>query len=174
MASVATNSTLTGTGKAASPLGVAAWPLTSWGFGGPGSNQSISPNQISANGFYLPCALTFSKITVYVGTTDAVNDYDIGIYNRAGTLLANIGPQSIPSGGVQTFSFVQGAQTISPGLYLFAWTGNAGTLQLQSNGNSNTWYVNSNAGSSTGGTLPASIGLLAAIPQFYAFGVVLT
>jgi hypothetical protein len=114
-------------------------------------------NVISRTGVVISYWLTFSKIGVDIGTTDAVDNYDLGLYTAAGGLVANIGAQTLPTGNVQSFATVQGVQTIAPGLYVFAWTGNAATAQLAFGNNDASWVCGNSATTSTGGALPASI-----------------
>lgn len=148
---------LTGAGTVASPLDVNGWPLTAFYQGSVRSNTTPTANQVWVIGFYLPCPLTFAHIGWNIETSDNTGLYDVGIYS-GGSLIANIGAQTMPT----AFSFykaatLQGAQTIYPGLYSFAFTGNAAVATLGYDGNAAGWVYNQGAGASVGGTLPASI-----------------
>lgn len=177
LAAVQTNSTLTGTGTSVSPLSVAGWPLVYYTNV---SNQSASTglggaNQVAIFGFITPSNVTFSNITVGIQTADAVNLYDVGIYNQAGSLLAHIGAQSLPSTGNQTFAVSGGSKTISAGLYAFAFTGNATTAALkQDSGTVFLWIRNTNVATSAAGVLPASIGALTVASANFPIGFALS
>jgi len=131
------------------------------------------PNQVAISGFVLQWPLKFANITVYPYAADAAGLYDIGIYNKAGKLIANIGPQAIAL-GEPTFPTLQGSQTIEPDIYLFAFTGNADVAQLSEDAQALTWVFNGNVAASVGGTLPAAIGAVAVAPSFYAATFVLS
>jgi len=171
LSSVTTNSTLTGTGTSGSPLGVTGEPISfftqQWNQGPDGQTGA---NQVYINGFYTASALTFAHIGVNVYTSDNAHNYDLGIYTKAGTLLANIGAQTLPSTGIQAFATLQGSQTITPGLYVFALTGTAFTAQLGICTQAATWVRNVNYTSSSGGALPASISAVSfSISQYTIF-----
>lgn len=166
LSAVATNSSLTGNGTSGSKLSVADWPLSWWS--GPELDTAFhlgGANAVAVLGFGLSAAVTFSKIAVYVGAADAVNNYDFGIYSKAGALLANIGAQPLPSTGVQSFNTVQASQTILPGLYLFAYTGAAVTAFTEYAFYYPTWFANANLAASTGGALPVSVGAQVITPN---------
>jgi len=155
---VQTQPRLTGAGTVASKLDIAGWPITFFTSTSFGGAANIGANQVFISGFDLAYPLTFAHITVNISTADAVNLYDFGVYSLAGILLANIGAQSLPATGQTTFATLQGSQTIGPGLFAFAWTGNANTAHiLGDNGNTWLWVSNSNVAASVGGALPASI-----------------
>ncbi len=167
---------LTGAGTGGSPLDIAGWPLT---FFSPyiSATDQLNPsgvNRVDCIGFALPHALTFSHIHVFIKVTDAVNLYDLGIYTQAGVLVANIGAQSLPTVNDVTIPTVQGAQTIPPGLYLFAFTGNATTVAISTGDGNLPWAYALSSAASSGGALPASISAVAVAPQnkqFYFFGL---
>jgi len=163
---VQTAARLIGAGTVASPLDVAGWPLTSYAslfaLGGVAANT----NQTRISGFALPAPLRFSQIGVRVGATDAVNNYDLGVYNAAGTLIANIGAQPLPTTGFVSFATVQGAQTILPGIYAFAFTGNAGTAQIfYDSGDGLVIFSNQNYQVTVGGALAASVPAVTPAPN---------
>jgi len=148
-------------GGGGSPAG---WPLTFFSYTN-NTGTGVTPNAANATtaiGFSLPFSLTFAHITCFILVADGANLYDFGIYNSAGTLVADIGAQHLPSTGLLTFATVQGSKTINAGLYLFGWTGNATTASLSgdaSNGAFN-WFFSTNVAASVGGGLPASIGAI--------------
>jgi len=155
---VQTAARLTGAGTVASPLDIAGWPITCFAIYDNGNGQTVTANKLSLTAFPLPYALTFAHIGLRIITDDATHDCDIGLYNSAGTLVANIGAQTIGSTGNQTFATVQGSQTISPGLYWFAITSAASNLQTGLIvGQFGGLYNSTGFGSSTGGALPSSI-----------------
>jgi hypothetical protein len=166
---IQTNSTLTGNGTLGSPLGVAGMPLPYFASSWAQTGETLSgANAIDASGFVLPYPLTFSNIAVSIDTADAVNNYDIGIYTKAGALVANIGGQPLPSTGTQSFATLQGPLTILPGMYAFAWAGAATTAIIRtSNGWPFPWFQSHNIGTAVAGTLPASVPAIAvAVAQF--------
>jgi hypothetical protein len=141
---------------------ITGWPLAYFSNASLNNNIALDgANQISVSGFALPYRLTFSKIAIGVITTDATNLYDVGIYTQAGALVANIGAQTLPTNQIQTTPIVQGAITIPPGMYLFAFTGNANTATLDWFNSGYSWVFNQNVAASSGGALPASIGAVA-------------
>lgn len=158
LSSVTTNPTLTGAGTGGSPLGVTGWPLAYYSFILARSNTfGITANQVTVYGFALPHALTFSNICVWIGTADAVNSYDFGIYSFTGSLLAHIGAQTLPSTAFQAFGVVGGAKTIQAGLYAFAFTGTAATANISGAAITGQIFYNGSYAASVGGVLPASV-----------------
>lgn len=163
---VETQARLTGAGTVASKLDIAGWPCTFFTYPqATGFGPTVTANKLILLGFTLDCALTFSQVTVSLVTNDNTNNSDIGLYNSAGTLIANIGAQHTPAGGDQTFAFTQGAQTISPGLYFFAVTSAGSTLNPNGNQQFFCAYFNGTFGTSAGGALPASIAPPALAPS---------
>jgi len=156
---VETQARLTGAGTVASKLDIAGWPLTQFQRSGQLLNKEnlTGANVLALSPFSLSYALTFSNIVVFVGTADAVNNSDIGIYNSGGVLIANIGAQTLPSATEVTLPTVQGSQTILPGLYWFAFTSAGATLAIFCDPNGLSYYFSLGFGASVGGALPASI-----------------
>jgi hypothetical protein len=147
---------------------VNGWPLNF--FGGQNIYETFplgTANKTDAFGFALPYQLNFSKSAFYVDTTDIINNYDIGIYTKAGLLIADIGAQTLPGSGVQSKVSVQGALTIGPGMYLCAWTGVATTAVLAGTRNGFDWGSIFSGSVSSGGALPASIAPVAVSPNVY-------
>jgi hypothetical protein len=158
ISSVTTNSTLTGAGTGASPLGVADWPLTYYSSSLSTSSQAVGgANNILGSTFLVTAPVTFANIIVQVSTADATHNSDIGIYTTAGTLLADIGAQALGSTGVHSFATVQGSQTLLPGLYIFAFVSAGTTFAIQSTFQVLSWLYASNLGFPSGGALPSSI-----------------
>jgi hypothetical protein len=159
LSTVHTNSTLTGAGTTGSPLGVASWPINFYATPGPASagNALGGANRIEYSGFALYSPLVCGHIAPWVQTADAVGSYDFGVYNAAGTLLINSGAQSPATTGFIPYAILQTSVTLSPGLYVFAWTGTATTLKLFQTSGVAAWVVNNNAGTSTGGVLNNSV-----------------
>lgn len=175
LSSVTTNSTLTGNGTGGSPLGVAGMPIIFYSSGNGLSSESLAAaNDIDASGFVLQYPITFAHLAFQVNTADGVNSYDVGIYTNAGALVANIGPQHLPSTGLVSFITLQGSQTILPGLYAFAWTSAATTAQLGIDNNlSFTWFQSHSIGTSSGSTLPASVSPIAISVTGYGLALAL-
>jgi hypothetical protein len=139
-------------------VAAAATPLTWFDNGSPViTTTQGAANQVYVNGFALPYPITFGHIYLRVATPDAANNYDIGLYTQAGSLITHIGPQTLPTTGYQTFAFLGGAKTLTPGLYVFAWTGLATTAALVADNVHQSWNQNNNYAASSSGTLPASI-----------------
>jgi hypothetical protein len=142
-------------------------PLTLYSIQYEGANNSFVQNQVSLGGLSITAAVTFQNIVVSLGGTgDLSHNYDIGLYNQAGALVANIGAQGLNANGATSFSTVQGSQTIQPGPYAMAWTTAAAspTVTLSGGGNLLIWIYNTSYTTSTGGALPANIGALAVSP----------
>lgn len=172
---VSVTARLTGNGTGGSPLDIAGWPEIFYtvtrnldqdqGFG--------NANQTVANGFTLPNPLTFATIAVEVHTADAAGNYDFGVYTKAGALVANIGATHLPSTGLVSFSTLQGSQTIAPGLYIFAGTGNAVTAKIWGNTHIYTWFQNGNIGATVGGVLNSSVTAQSVSPATSGFNFLL-
>lgn len=146
--------------------GVSGWPLTFFTYSLVTSPATLpGANNVWVTGFPLGYKLTFSHIDTFVNTSDLIGLYDMGIYNPAGTLLANIGAQHLSATGSVSFATVQGSLTLNPGLYLFGWTGNATTGQIFNAATTGCWVTNSNIATSSGGAMPASIGAVSVAPD---------
>lgn len=158
---VETNASLNGAGTLASPLGETplTWfnpfPSPSPGLGNSGANQ------ILLTGFILTNAVTFAHLAIALSTGDAGHNVDFGLYNAAGTLLANIGAQVITSTSLLSYATVQGSQTIYPARYYLGFTSNGTTAKIYGNTTFFTFYVNTSFGTSAGGALPSTITPLA-------------
>jgi hypothetical protein len=123
-------------------------------------------NAVNVVAFWIPFAVTFSHLTVDIGGADksGANLYDVGVYNLSGAVQCSWGATSFGSTGMTDNACKQGSVTLSPGYYVFAFTGNATAAKI---------YFGSGAGmqllataisstSSSGGALPNTI----AVPGF--------
>lgn len=156
--SVVTNGTLTGNGTSGSPLGVKNWPLSAFINGAVVANVALGgANQTWYESFLNQGQFTFDHISVDIGNADGANNQDVGIYNSAGSLVADIGPTLWPSTGVQRFATVQGSVTIGPGIYLFAFTSQGTTATLSYTNNIWSYYSNRALVGASGGQLQSSI-----------------
>ena len=162
--SVVTDGTLTGNGTGGNPLGVKGWPLPYTGSGSAFASFIVNPNSLVLCGLVIPYEVSFADITFQVDTPDAGGSLsDYGIYNAAGTLIANVGAQSFAV-NLQTLPTLQGRKSIPPGVYWAAVTTNGATLVVDGNQSSPfSLYFNQAFGASTGGALPATI-----VPPAYA------
>lgn len=122
-----------------------------------------APNKIQLSGFVIPNTIVASNIVVNVSGTDASNNYDWGIYNASGNLVAHVGPRTVPSASLLDVSVVGSPVTISPGKYYFAFTGvGSGATLCRASGTAATTILTflaltESATSSTSGTLPSAI-----------------
>jgi hypothetical protein len=162
------DATLSGAGTVASPLSAAqqtptGWPLTFFmhGYGGAlASFTVVTANKIELIGMYLPCSVQFSSLIFGVGTADAVNLSDIGIYTYAGVLAAHIGAQVLSSATIQAVAIAGGGTvTLPPGRYFWAATSNGSTIAFRDDtaGFTYTFQRATAFGTSSGGNLPNSI-----------------
>ena len=117
-------------------------------------------------------ATSFDEFSLVISTAGTGTHFsDFGLYDTLGNLLANSGPvlnsSIVATAGVFTFAMLQGTVSINPGRYVFAMTSN-GTGLGGDNGPTidvgeplriDVWYQCT--GSSTGGTLPSTIALVA-------------
>ena len=121
-------------------------------------NQQIASNKLLISSFSVNSTTVFSHIVLRIKTADAVNSYDAGIYTSAGVLLANIGAQTLPSTGNITFSILQSAQTLTPGIYALGLTGAVGAVAGFDGSNVTiTWLYNQTYANSSSSTCPSSI-----------------
>ncbi|GEM_PF-2913170 len=128
--------------------------------------------------------LTFSHIVVNVNVADGTNPSDLGIYNSAGTLIADTGAKTWASTGIVDTQIIQAASctgngtpstsctgsgtggwgssvTVNPPLVCAAFTSTATTFKIAEANNGSygyaAWSYLTNTGSSSNGILPASI-----------------
>ncbi len=122
-----------------------------------------SANAINVVKFLVPLNLTFGNLAADVGTSDSTGGhlYDAGIYSTSGTLLCDWGATALTSTGKQDIACAQGSVSLSPGYYVFAWTGNATTATIffgTSGGGGWQQFTSATSGtSSSGGALPSTI-----------------
>jgi hypothetical protein len=155
---VQTQARLTGAGTVASKLDIAGWPVAYFAGGaGVGQSNPAVTNRVAYGGFALGYALTFATISFYLNTADGAHNCDVGIYDAAGQLVANIGAQALGSSGLNNLATIQGSQTISPGRYVFAYTSASNVLVLGADFTPVPWCSNNGTDVSAGGALPASI-----------------
>jgi hypothetical protein len=129
---VETSARLTGAGTLASPLEVAALCTRIYVGGNDGNTFNVgSANNIAGGETQVWYPTVISNVAVGVLTADAVNLYDIGLYNAALSLIAHIGAQTLPATGFQHFALVGAPITLFPGLYYYAFTGNSTTAVLR-------------------------------------------
>jgi len=149
--------------------------LTAYVPGANGAGQNTGPssaNAINVVAFLVPMQVQFGHMTIDVATADTTagslcgsfaDCYDVGIYNMSGTRLCNWGATAFSSGGLVSNACAQGTVTLTPGYYIFAFTGNATTAKIYFGTAGNGGFVQLSSAtsgtSSTGGALPASIGL---------------
>lgn len=158
LATVSTNSTLTGNGTSGTPIGIAGVPVPWAQFGDifAGAFSWGGANTTFLYGFVLTCPYSVGHLGIDIGTADATGLYDLGVYNAAGTLLLDIGAQHLPNTGTRLFAVSGGAKTIGPGLFGFAVTGNATTATISFSSNAYFPYASGTGGASSGGALPAT------------------
>ena len=122
-----------------------------------------SANAINVVKFLVPLSVTFGNLVVDVGTSDSTGGhlYDAGIYSASGSLQCDWGATALTSTGKQDIACAQGSVTLSPGYYVFAWTGNATTATIffgTSGGGGWQQFTSATSGTaSSGGALPSSI-----------------
>lgn len=141
-----------------------ALPFYVTGSGHTGATQAATLNVTKVWGFLLPYNVTTTQVTYDVTTADkTANDYDIGIYTNAGSLVVDIGPTAgstfSPSAGFKTLAWTQGPTSLAPGQYYLAFTTNCASAcaKVASGGDNISFAINTAAGASAGGALPSSI-----------------
>ncbi len=137
--------------------------LTSFEYGQQGTTQTAnSANQIQVSPAWIPYTVSFSGMSVYVGTADASNRYSWGIYTPGGVAICHTPAAALAAtNGVDHASCVEGAVSVSPGQYYFAFTANATTGTI-GYGTANTITNLSSPTSSTtssSGQIPATIAI---------------
>lgn len=128
-----------------------------------GGSDCGGANNIKINLFSLSANLATSKVTYRIWQTDASNDYSVGLYNASGTRVAHTTPGTLPANDtIVQASWVEGTVSLTPGTWFFAFTGQAKTGQLYSEGSGTpvTLHLLSTlvvTQTSTAGLLPTSI-----------------
>jgi hypothetical protein len=129
-----------------------------------GSTQAAGHNLNKVWGILLPYNVTTTEIIYDVTTADnTANDYDIGLYNNAGTLVLDLGPTPgttfAPAKGFHTLNWTQGSTSLAPGRYYLAFTTNCASTCAAVAATS-AWVsfaIDLSAGASTGGALSSTI-----------------
>lgn len=151
------DTTISGAGTVASPLSVVGHSAPMVFGASTGSVTNATANQLVLYGFALPNLCIFTTIQLYIVAV-GVSLSDVGIYNAAGTLVANAGAQVFGSTGTVAITLAQGTVTAQPGLYFFAFTSAANVFSIIDGGNNTlALYRNTAFGTSAAGALPATI-----------------
>jgi hypothetical protein len=110
--------------------------MNSWFNGFPITTQLNVGAYLSGAGiltfqFTLPCPVETGGIYLGVYAGDSGNEYDIGICDQDGNLVANLGPTTLSASG--RFAWLQGNVTLPPGQYFLcvAAANGSSTLQLE-------------------------------------------
>jgi hypothetical protein len=157
------DATLSGAGTVASPLAAAqqtptGWPIAAYSTGlAPTLGTVVGANSSVLWAWFLPASVTFSHIAINIAFADAANNSDVGIYNAAGTLLADVGAQHMGSTGNQVFNVSGGAKTVGPGLIFFLCATASGTFSINSSTGLMALNFTTAFAASVGGACPASI-----------------
>lgn len=143
---------------AGSPCSSTAYSSYAMGIVSAGQAPS-STNAIDVSTVYLP-SLHFSHVTVDVSTTDSNSSdfYSWGIYSTSGSVLCSFTAVNLTAGGAVDEACSQGTVTLTPGEYLFAFTGNATTAKIAYSGTAPVTLSSAvSSTSSSSGALPSSI-----------------
>jgi hypothetical protein len=131
-----------------------------------GGFQSATVNVTRLWGFLLPYNVTTTQITYDVTTADnTANDYDIGLFDNSGNLVADIGPTPgttfAPSKTFRTLPWTEGSTSLAAGRYYLAFTTSCSSkcAQVAAAATYVSFAVNVSAGASAGGALPSSVTL---------------
>jgi hypothetical protein len=129
-----------------------------------GASQGPTPNVTKLWGFLLPYNVVTTEITFDVTITDnTANNYDIGIFDSSGNLVADIGPTPgttfAPSKSFKTLKWTQGSTALNAGRYYIAFTTNCSTLcaKVAAGPTYVSFALNVSAGASSGGALPSTM-----------------
>lgn len=88
-------------------------------------------NAINWFSAFLPFSITVSTLHVNIAVADvSANRYDVCIYDMSGNLKANWGPTQFAATGDTEHAITQTSVTLTPGEYMFGWTGNSTTGRL--------------------------------------------
>ena len=116
-------------------------------------------NAIDVSTIYLP-SIHFSHMSVDVSTTDSNSSdfYSWGIYSTSGSVLCSFTAVNLTAGGAVDEACSQGTVTLTPGEYLFAFTGNATTAKIAYSGTAPVALTSAvSSTTSSSGALPSSI-----------------
>jgi hypothetical protein len=129
-----------------------------------GGTQAATKNITKLWGFLLPYNVTTSKITYDVTTADnSANNYDLGLFDDSGNLVADIGPTPgttfAPSKAFQTLVWAQGSTSLGPGRYYLAFTTNCPSTcaKLGAAADYVSFAIDASVGASQGGALPLTM-----------------
>ena len=144
--------------------GATTLPFFATGSARTGGTQFAIKNVTKLWGFLLPYNVTTSKITYDVTTADnSANNYDLGLFDNSGNLVADIGPTPgttfAPSKAFQTLAWAQGSTSLSPGRYYLAFTTNCPSTcaKLGAAANNVSFAIDASVGASQGGALPVTM-----------------
>jgi hypothetical protein len=131
-----------------------------------GANLGGVQNITKVWGFLLPYSVTTTEIIYDVTTADnTANNYDIGIFNNSGNLVADLGPTPgttfAPTKGFHTLKWTQGSTALGAGRYYLAFTTNcaSGCVKIGAATTFVSFAINASAGASVGGALPSTVTL---------------
>jgi hypothetical protein len=151
--------TISATGGSAATL-----PFFATGGEHTGVAQAGAANVTKLWGFLLPYNVTTTQITYDVTTADkTTNNYDIGIFNNEGSLVLNIGASPgttfASSAAFKTLAWIQGSTSLQAGRYYLALTTNCTSkcAALGAAASFVSFAVDTSAGATVGGALPATI-----------------
>jgi hypothetical protein len=129
-----------------------------------GGTLTGTKNVVKLWGFLLPYNVTTTKVTYDITTADnTANNYDIGIYDYSGNLLANIGPTPgttfSPAKAFETLAWSQGSVSLGAGRYYLAVTTNCATTcaKFAATTNFMSFAINASAGATVGGALTSIV-----------------
>jgi hypothetical protein len=129
-----------------------------------GGTQAAGHNLNKVWGVLLPYNVTTTQVGYDVTTADnTANDYDLGIFDNSGNLVANIGPTPGTSfaatKGFHTLPWAQGSVSLSAGRYYVAFTTNCASscALVAASAAYVSFAINLSAGTSQGGALPSTM-----------------
>lgn len=124
-----------------------------------GNTSVVAANVVRLAHFFLPSTVAFNTIGVSNVTADAVNSYSFAVFSLAGTTLyAHTTAQTmVGSSTFRALANVEGLVTLTPGDYLFAWTGAATTATFLTLGGMSTRLTpSSSSTTTTSGAMPSA------------------
>ena len=130
-------------------------------------------NAIDVSTIYVP-SIHFSHVTVDVSTTDSSTSdfYGWGIYSTSGSVLCSFTAVNLTAGGAVDATCSQGTVTLTPGEYLFAFTGNATTAKIAYSGTAPIVLASAvSSTTSSSGALPGSITVPSAGVTYSSYGL---
>ena len=88
----------------------------------PGNGATgINPaQQIILTPFFIAATLTFTQISVALLAASTTPDWDFGVYDNSGSLVANTGSVKPTPTGIKTMPIAQTSVTLPAGTYYFA------------------------------------------------------